>query len=316
MVENRCSVLDTSPIAEGSTAQRALRNTLELATLADELGYHRYWVPEHHSMRGVASAAPPVLTAAIAARTNRIRVGAGGVLLPQHAPLIVAEQFGTLEALHPGRIDLGLGRASGSPAYALEELRPVPDAFPEQIRQLLGFFRGDDARRTVAVPARGNEPAVWVLGSSPRSAAVASENGLPYAFAHHIAPHAAEESLAGYSGTTSLLSVSVIAAETDARAEWLAGSARLKTLCRAKGKSILLPPPEEAAAYAYTEDELAVLRIRATPIAGTLDTIAARLRELRDRTGAGELMITTPVYEHEDRLESYRILSRLGSVLG
>jgi len=233
----RLSVLDTSPIVQGSTPRQALRNTVDLAVLADELGFYRYWVPEHHGMRGVASSAPAVLVGRLACATQRIRVGAGGVLLPNHAPIVVAEQFGTFAELHPGRIDLGLGRAPGGPRPVVDAVRPESErtarTFREQLDELRSYLDPPDDAPVRAIPALGgNTPPIWLLGSTATSAALAGELGLPYAFAHHLAPDAAADATRVYrrrfcpsapaATPTTLVSVSVIAAEDDERARWLA----------------------------------------------------------------------------------------------
>ena len=294
----RLSVLDTSPIVAGATPSAALRNSVELAVLADSLGYHRYWVPEHHGMRGVASCAPAVLVGHLAGVTRRLRVGAGGVLLPNHAPLVVAEQFGTLAALYPGRIDLGIGRAPGGPPAAVAAVRPRSEPFRVLLDELLGYFSGADG--VVAVPVLGgNVPAVWLLGSSGSSASLAGELGLPYAFAHHLNP-------AGLVGRPELVSVSVIVAETDERAEYLAGSTRLKVLSRVRGKRILLPSPAEAAEFDYSEDDRREIAARSGSVfVGSPATVATSLRAL----DVDELMVTTPVFHHADRLRSYELLA-------
>jgi luciferase family oxidoreductase group 1 len=240
----RLSVLDTSPIVAGATPRQALLNTVDLAILADSLGFHRYWVPEHHGMRGVASSAPAVLVGHLANVTKRLRVGAGGVLLPNHAPIVVAEQFGTLAALHPGRIDLGLGRAPGGPKAAVDAVRSEAERtakpFGQQLDELLAFFDPADDARVRAIPALGgNVPEMWLLGSSVGSAELAGARGLSYAFAHHLNPGGAAAATRAYRERTSaplVVSVSVIAAEDDERAEWLAGSTRLKVLSRGPGE--------------------------------------------------------------------------------
>lgn len=291
----RLSVLDTSPIVQGSTARQALRNTVELARLADSLGYHRYWVPEHHGMRGVASSSPAVLVGHLAAVTRRLRVGAGGVLLPNHPPLVVAEQFGTLAALHPGRIDLGIGRAQGGPPSVIAYVRRTSAPYREQIEELLGFFTEPDTR---AVPVRGgNVPELWLLGSSPGTAALAAALGLRFAFARHLNLADAVEA--------ELVSVSVIAAQDDARAEWLAGPIRAKVRGRAEGNRILLPSPETVGPQ--PDDGRVVV--------GGPETVARRLRKVREETGAGELMITSPIYHHADRLRSYEIVASVADRL-
>ncbi|AHH95945.1 LLM class flavin-dependent oxidoreductase [Kutzneria viridogrisea] len=326
--EVRVSVLDTSPIVQGSTARQALHNTVDLAVLTDELGYHRYWVPEHHSMRGVASSAPAVVVGRLADATRRMRVGAGGVLLPNHAPIVVAEQFGTLAAFHPGRIDLGVGRALGGPRRAAEAVRSEHErtakSFAHQVAELIGYFAPDQEQSVRAVPAIGNTPPIWVLGSSTASARLAGSLGLAYAFAHHLNPSGAAEAVHTYrelfqspTGTPStLVSVSVIAADTEERAEWLAGSTRLKVLSRVRGQRILLPSPEEAAARSYTEQDRAEIAARSgSVLVGSPDTVRERLQAVLDDTGAEELMITTPVFDHGDRRRSYELVSQIAGLL-
>lgn len=321
----RLSVLDTSPIVQGSTARQALHNTLDLAQFTDNLGYHRYWVPEHHSMRGVASSAPAVLVARIADATHRMRVGSGGVLLPNHAPLVIAEQFGTLEALHPGRIDLGLGRAPGGPPHAVAAIRGAhprtEKPFAEQLHELLGYFNPPENQTPTAVPAVGNKPNVWILGSSTASAELAGSIGLPYAFAHHLTPEGLEAvqvykdsfQPSPISPTPQIIvSMSVIAADTDERAEWLAGSTRLKTLSRVRGKRILLPSPEDAVSYPYTSADREEIAARShSVVVGSPTTVRSKLDSVLDDTGADEIMVTTPVYNHADRRRSYELLSSL-----
>jgi luciferase family oxidoreductase group 1 len=312
----RLSVLDTSPIVAGSTPRQALANTVDLAVLADGLGYHRYWVPEHHGMRGVASSAPAVLVGHLANVTRRLRVGAGGVLLPNHAPIVVAEQFGTLAALHPGRIDLGIGRAPGGPAAVVDAVRPVRSAksFRQQVEELSAYF---DPAETKAIPVLGgNVPPMWLLGSTTASAELAGELGLPYAFAHHLNPVGAAEAMRVYrdraAAPVTLVSVSVIAAEDDERAEWLAGSTRLKVLSRVRGNRILLPSPEEAAAYPYTDSDRAEIAARSgAVVVGGPETVAKQLRKVLDDTGTDELMVTTPLYYHADRRRSYELVAAL-----
>jgi luciferase family oxidoreductase group 1 len=312
----RLSVLDTSPIVAGSTPRQALANTVDLAVLADGLGYHRYWVPEHHGMRGVASSAPAVLVGHLANVTRRLRVGAGGVLLPNHAPIVVAEQFGTLAALHPGRIDLGIGRAPGGPPAVVDAVRPVRSAksFRQQVEELAAYFNPAETR---AVPVLGgNVPPMWLLGSSTASAELAGELGLPYAFAHHLNQAGAAEAMRVYrdraAAPVTLVSVSVIAAEDDERAEWLAGSTRLKVLSRVRGNRILLPSPEEAAACPYTDGDRAEIAARSGGvIVGGPETVAKHLRTVLDDTGTDELMVTTPLYYHADRRRSYELVAAL-----
>ena len=322
----RLSVLDTAPIVEGSTARDALHNTVDLARLADELGYHRYWVPEHHGMRGVASTDPAVLATRLADATRNLRVGAGGVLLPNHPPLLVAERFGMVQALHPGRVDLGLGRAPGGPPAAAGAIRPEVEraaaSFAEQVRELLGYFDPPEDWTVRAVSARGNQPPVWILGSSPNSAELAGALGLPYAFAHHLQPGNTAEALRTYrahfqpaaqlSAPQTLVSVSLVAADTDEDAHWLAGSEQLKTISRRYGRRILLPPPEDAAAYPYDEADRDALAARSESVlVGSPETLTARLDALLAATGTGELMVRTLVHDHAARRRSYELLSRI-----
>jgi len=327
----RLSVLDTSPIVRGSTPRQALHNTVDLAILADALGYHRYWVPEHHGMRGVASSAPAVLVGHLANATRHLRVDTGGVLLPNHAPIVVAEQFGTLAALHPGRIDLGLGRAPGGSRQAVDAVRPERErtakTFRRQLDELRGYFDPPEDARPVAVPVLGgNVPPMWLLGATPASAALAGELGLPYAFAHHLNPDLAAAATrvyrerfrsSGHTTTpTTLVSVSVIAADDDERAEWLAGSTRLKVLSRVRGNRILLPSPEDAAAYPYTEDDRAELAARSGGVlVGSPGTVTEHLRKVLDDTGTEELMVTTPVYSPADRRRSYELVASIADRL-
>nr|WP_157529358.1 LLM class flavin-dependent oxidoreductase [Kibdelosporangium sp. MJ126-NF4]CEL23026.1 Luciferase-like monooxygenase [Kibdelosporangium sp. MJ126-NF4]CTQ90165.1 Luciferase-like monooxygenase (EC 1.14.-.-) [Kibdelosporangium sp. MJ126-NF4] len=327
----RLSVLDTSPIVEGSTPSQALRNTVDLAQLADSLGYHRYWVPEHHSMKGVASSAPAVLIGHIANATRHLRVGSGGVLLPNHAPMVVAEQFGTLTALHPGRIDLGIGRAPGGAKQAVEHVRPERERtakpFREQIEELCGYLDPADDDPVRAIPVLGgNVPPLWLLGSSPSSAELAGELGLSYAYAHHLRPDAAARALHAYREhfrpsertphPAALVSASVIAADDDDRAEWLAGSTRLKVLSRIRGNRIRLPSAEDAETYPYTDDDRAeIAKHSGRVLVGGPDTVAKHLQKVLDDTGADELMVTTPVYDHAERRHSYELLAAIADRL-
>jgi len=293
----RLSVLDTSPIVRGSSPRQALLNTVDLAELAEELGFHRYWVPEHHGMRGVASSAPAVLVGHLATVTERLRVGSGGVLLPNHPPLVVAEQFGTLAALHPGRIDLGIGRAPGGAPHVVAALRRTDRPYREQLEELRALLT---AEKTTAVPVQGgNVPELWLLGSSPGTAALAAVLGMPFAFARHLSP--------GETCEADLVSVSVIAAEDDERAEWLAGPIRTKVRSRREGNRILLPSPQDAAAHPNPDD--------GRVLAGGPETITRGLQAVLDATGTGELMITSPIYHHADRRRSYELVASIAGSL-
>lgn len=293
----RLSVLDTSPIVQGSTPREALHNTADLAELAEELGFHRYWVPEHHGMRGVASSAPAVLVGHLATLTSRLRIGSGGVLLPNHPPLVVTEQFGTLAALHPGRIDLGVGRAPGGSPQVVSSLRRTSAPYRTQLEELQALL---DPADTVAVPVQGgNVPELWLLGSSPGTAELAFDLGVPFAFARHLSPD--------QTCKADLVSVSVIAADSDERAEWLAGPIRTKVRSRAEGNRILLPSPEDAAAHPNPDDGRVLV--------GGPATITRRLQAVLDETGTGELMITSPIYHHADRRRSYEVVASIAGDL-
>ncbi|MEV0360675.1 LLM class flavin-dependent oxidoreductase [Nocardia sp. NPDC050697] len=307
--ELRLSVLDTAPITHGSSAGTALRESVELARLADDLGYHRYWLPEHHGMSGVASAAPAVVGARIASVTRRIRVGAGGVMLPNHPPIVVAEQCGTLEALHPGRIDLGLGRALGGPRSVTDRLRGERTTpFEAQVRELLELFDAEDGRAP-AVPAAGNRPEIWLLGSGDHTAEMAGRLGLPFAAAHHLAPLNTAAATYRQAFVPSVLcpaprvavSVAAIVAESDERAHWLAGPLRMKVARRREGRPIRLMSPEIAAAQGPDTEPDGVF-------VGAADTVLPQLRALAEQTGAGELIVKTDIYDPADRRRSYELL--------
>jgi luciferase family oxidoreductase group 1 len=320
------SVLDLATVGEGQTSPQALQNTIELARRTEELGYTRFWVAEHHNMPGVASSSPPVLIAHIAAATSRIRVGSGGVMLPNHAPLVVAEQFGMLEALHPGRIDLGLGRAPGTDPRTAHALRRSPsplsaDDFPEQLSELISYFSTDPAGIT-AVPAAGNKPPVWLLGSSGYSAQLSGMLGMPFAFAHHFSAQNTLPALALYrqnfrpSATLdkpyAMVAASVICAETDEQAQYLAGPGALSFLKLRSGRPGLIATPEEAAAYPYTPIERQIIDDRmASQIIGSPETVERGIEKLLAETEADELMIVTMVHGAEDRLRSYELVAKI-----
>ena len=328
------SVLDLAPVPAGGSAGGALRDTIDLARRTERLGYHRFWVAEHHNMPGIASSAPPVLIGHIADATEVIRVGSGGVMLPNHASLVVAEQFGMLEALHPGRIDLGIGRAPGTDQVTAAALRRSPetlsaDDFPDQLMDLLGFFTGrwpdgHPFAQITAVPGRGDQPAVWLLGSSGYSAQVAGMLGLPFAFAHHFSAANTLPALALYrehfrpSQTLeqpyAMVAAAVVCAETDERARWLAGSGALSFLLLRSGRPGPVPSPEEAAAYPYNELERAFVEDRhASNIIGSPETVNRGIAELLTATAADELMITTMVYDPADRLRSFELIADLAA---
>ena len=318
------SVLDLAPVPQGSDAATALRGSVALAQLAERLGYRRLWVAEHHNMPGIASSSPPVLIAHLAASTSTLTLGAGGVMLPNHSSLVVAEQFGMLEALHPGRIDLGIGRAPGTDPVTAAALRRnvganAVDEFPEQLRDLFAYFEGTHPRIT-AVPGRGYRPAVWMLGSSDYSAQAAAVLGLPFSFAHHFASHGTLAALDVYRSAFrpsaelerpyAMIGVPVICAETSARARWLAGPSSLSFVRLRQGRPTRLPTPEEAAEHVFTPFEKELLRSWEAPlIVGDPDEVRAGLAELAAQTGVDELMITTMVHGAADRLRSYELVA-------
>jgi luciferase family oxidoreductase group 1 len=324
------SVLDLSPVGRGSSPAQALRNSVDLARHVEALGYRRHWVAEHHNMPGIASSSPAVLLAHLAAATSTIRVGSGGVMLPNHAPLTVAEQFGMLEALHPGRVDLGIGRAPGTDPVTARALRrsdapPGADDFPDQLGQLLAFFSGGfpDGHpfgRITAVPGLGYRPEVWLLGSSTYSAHAAAVLGFPFSFAYHFAPAAVTDALATYrsgfrpsaelAAPHVMLGVTVVCAPTDDEARWLAAPGALAFLRLRQGRPDVYPTPEEAAEYRFTAHEREIVGAwTASHVVGDPATVRTHLEELVARTHADELMVTTTVHPHEARLESYRLLA-------
>ncbi|WP_435897263.1 LLM class flavin-dependent oxidoreductase [Streptomyces tsukubensis] len=329
------SVLDLVTVGEGGTATDALRTSVALARLAEDRGYHRHWVAEHHSMPGVASSAPAVILAHLAARTDRIRLGSGGVMLPNHAPLVIAEQFGTLEALAPGRIDLGLGRAPGTDGATAAALRRTARAgegaedFPQQVAELTRFLDDDfpdghPYARIHAVPGPvqgpASRPPVWLLGSSGFSARLAGALGLPFAFAHHFSARNTVPALelyrdafrpsAALAAPYALIGVAALAAddEREARRQVLTGA--LSMLRLRSGRPGLIPTPEEAEAYAFTplEREFADGWL-STIVHGTPDAVRTGLDELVKRTGADELMLTSNVHSGAARLRSYELVA-------
>jgi luciferase family oxidoreductase group 1 len=320
------SVLDVVPVFEGGTATAALRDTVALAPRVEQLGYRRYWVAEHHSTPSLATSAPGILAGRLAAATTTLRVGSGGVLLPNHAPLVVAEQFGTLEALHPGRIDLGLGRAPGTDPLTARALRrsggPGEDDFAAQITELDGYFAPAGGQSgIVAVPAADGRPDVWVLGSSPSSAHLAAALGLPYAFAHQINPQATVAALGTYRAAfrpsrqldrpRTLIAALATVAEDDATA-WEVASPYLlgKIQMRMVRRFDAFPSADTAARHPYSPAERAFLEDLAAPqLIGGPATVRRKLAELVRRTGADELMALTVVPDQERRLASFALLA-------
>ncbi|MCS0504646.1 LLM class flavin-dependent oxidoreductase [Ancylobacter mangrovi] len=326
------SVLDLSFVISGGTGPQALRGTVELARHVDQLGFARFWVAEHHNLPSVASGAPDVMSGQILAATERIRVGSGGVMLPNHAPLMVAERFKVLEGLYPGRVDLGLGRAPGTDqltALALRRRRDVEvaDDFLDRLRELMAWDTGnwpaDHPFRNIKVmPVDVKLPPIWLLGSSGYSARLAAQVGVGFAFAHHFAEHDVLDAMLGYREAFqpserldkphALLALSVVCAPTDEEAEWLAGSVDLSHLRRMHGDYGPVPSPEEAAAYPYTEaDRSFIRRNRSKVLVGGPQKVAEGLENFLDTTLADEIMITTPVHDLAAKKRSYTLVKAL-----
>ncbi|MER1940308.1 LLM class flavin-dependent oxidoreductase [Castellaniella sp. FW104-16D08] len=318
------SVLDLAPITEGGSAAESFAHTVDLAQHAETWGYHRYWMAEHHGMAGIASAATSVLIGHVAGATSRIRVGAGGIMLPNHSPLVIAEQFGTLATLYPGRIDLGLGRAPGSDQTTARALRRTlntsSDAFPQDVVELMGYFQGANPVR--ATPGEGCEIPVWILGSSLFGAQLAAALGLPYAFASHFAPAQMMDAIRVYRQHFQpsehldkpyvMLGFNVFAADTDEDARYLASSWQQSFVNLRTGRPGRLPPPVEGyfdhLPFAARELLQQVLSCAAL---GGPDTVAAQTAAFIARTGADELMVTCNMHDHAARLRAYEIVAGL-----
>jgi len=321
------SVLDLSPIPQGRTAAEALRNTLALAQCADELGYHRFWLAEHHNMPGIASAATSVVIGHVAGGTRRIRVGSGGVMLPNHAPLVIAEQFGTLESLYPGRIDLGLGRAPGTDMATARALRRdlamSADTFPQDVQELQAYLApAQPGQRIRAVPGTGLQVPIWLLGSSTFSAQLAAMLGLPFAFASHFAPADMEQAIALYrqhfqpsaqlAKPYVMLTVNVLVAETDAEAQFHFSSQQQSFVNLRRGMPGQVPPPiaEEDRDWSPTE-RFMIDQALACSFVGALPTVEQGLDAFIGRHQPDELMVTALVYDQAARLQSLKRLAPL-----
>jgi luciferase family oxidoreductase group 1 len=321
------SILDLSPVPLGSDVAQALRNTLDLAQRAEGWGYQRYWLAEHHSLPGVASAATSLVIGHVAAGTSTIRVGAGGVMLPNHAPLVIAEQFGTLESLFPGRIDLGLGRAPGSDQTTARALRRTlvsdPEAFPQDVMELQQYFApARPGQRVVAVPGAGLRVPLWILGSSLFGAQVAAALGLPFAFASHFAPAAMMEALAIYrerfrasaqlATPYVMLGFNVFAAESDEQARYLATSMQQAFVNLRTGTPTQLPPPLQGYEAQLPPAAKAMLaEVLSCSAIGTAPTVRQALHDFIARTGADEIMLTSQIFDHAARLRSFQIASEV-----
>jgi luciferase family oxidoreductase group 1 len=326
------SVLDLSPIPEGSDAGQALRHSRDLARHADALGYRRFWMAEHHNMPGIASAATAVALAHVAEGTQRIRIGAGGIMLPNHAPLIIAEQFGTLAALYPGRVDLGLGRAPGSDQVAARAMRrnlaSGEDAFPQDVVELLGYFRPAEPGQALrAVPGAGESVEAWILGSSTFGAQLAAYLGLPYAFASHFAPAQMMDAIAVYrdrfrpserlAAPHVMVGVNVFAAESEAEARFLFSSLQQAFVNLRSGRPGKLPAPVEGFDGQLDRYARAMLdNALSCSVVGTRETVRQGIAEIAERTGADELMVTAQIHDHEARLRSFEILAEAQAMAG
>jgi luciferase family oxidoreductase group 1 len=319
------SVLDLSPVTEGSDAGQALRNSLDLARHVEALGYHRYWMAEHHNLPGIASAATAVALAHVAAGTRSIRIGAGGIMLPNHAPLLIAEQFGTLAALHPGRVDLGLGRAPGSDQITARAMRRTlhnsGDEFPQDVVELMSYFQPAEPGQPVqAVPGAGLEVPIWILGSSTFGAQLAAILGLPFAFASHFAPTMMMEAVAIYrqrfrpsaqlAAPYVMLGMNITAAGTEAEARYLFSSVQQSFLNMRSGRAGKLPPPIEGFDAMIDRYGRAMLDdALACAIVGAAGVVRDGLDAFVRRTGADELMVTANIFDHDKRKRSFEIVA-------
>jgi luciferase family oxidoreductase group 1 len=319
------SVLDLAPITQGSDSATAFRNSLDLAQHAERLGYHRYWLAEHHNMPGIASAATAVVIGHIAAGTKTIRVGAGGIMLPNHAPLVVAEQFGTLDALFPGRIDLGLGRAPGtdqSTAHALRRtLMTNPDEFPRDVAELMSYFTPAEGQKVRAVPGTGAKVPIYILGSSLFGAQVAAMLGLPFAFASHFAAQQMTQAIGLYrqryrpSATHPepylILGVNIVAADTDDDARFLASSGRQSFASLRSGMPIPLPPPsKEFEKQVVAFGQIPLEELMSIAFVGAPSTIADSVRGFSETTRPNELIIVSQIHDHAARVRSYELIAQ------
>ena len=321
------SVLDLSPITEGSDAGQALKNSLDLARHVEALGYQRFWMAEHHNLPGIASAAMAVALAHVAVGTSTIRIGAGGIMLPNHAPLLIAEQFGTLAALHPGRVELGLGRAPGSDQVTARAVRRAllgtEESFPQEVVELMGYFQPAQPDQAVqAVPGAGLKVPIWILGSSLYGAQVAAYLGLPFAFASHFAPAMMMPAIAIYrerfrpseqiAAPNVMLGVTVVAAQSDEEARLLFSSLQQSTLNNRIGRPSRVPPPVENFEASLDPYARAILRDSyACAIVGGPETVRRGLDDFIRRTGTDELMVTANIFDHAKRKRSFEIVAEV-----
>ncbi|ELK44925.1 LLM class flavin-dependent oxidoreductase [Halobacillus sp. ACCC02827] len=322
--DTKISVLDLVSVKEGRSTKQAFEDTISLAQHAEKLGYNRYWMAEHHNMPAIASSATALAVSHVLHHTSEIRVGSGGVMLPNHAPLIIAEQFGTLETLFPGRVDLGLGRAPGTDQMTARAMRrhleSDPNEFPQQVDELRGYFRGDNPVH--AYPGEGTDVPIWLLGSSGFSAQLAGQLGLPFSFASHFSPNNTHGALNLYRGSFkpsgeleqpyAMLGVHLIAADTDEEATRLATSLQQQFLNLVRGTTKLLQPPVDDIEQVWTSQEkMALHQQLGASIIGSKETVKRKLEKFQSETQADEIMITSPIYDHEARLRSYEIVSEI-----
>jgi luciferase family oxidoreductase group 1 len=320
----KLSILDLAPITQNSDAAQSFRDTLDLAQHAEAWGYERFWLAEHHGMPGIASAATAVLLAHVAAGTKRIRVGAGGIMLPNHSPLVIAEQFGTLEALHPGRIDLGLGRAPGTDPVTSRALRRnlavSSEEFPDDVLELIDYFSKSPKQHVHAVPGMGLEVPIWILGSSLFGAQLAAQIGLPYAFASHFAPAQLDDAIRVYrarfrpssrlSAPYVMAGFNAFAADTADEAEVIATSVQQAFLNLRSGRPSKLPPPVPGFTERLGEPERTMLAgVLSCTAIGTGPTVKAKIEAFAQRTGADEVIIASMIYDPRARLRSYELVA-------
>ncbi|WP_353146624.1 LLM class flavin-dependent oxidoreductase [Pollutimonas bauzanensis] len=324
------SILDLSPITEGSDAATSFRHTLDIAQHGERWGYNRYWMAEHHGMPGIASAATSILIGHVAAGTSTIRVGAGGIMLPNHSPLVIAEQFGTLESLFPGRIDLGLGRAPGSDQTTARALRrnlsSDADEFPRDVVELMDYFSAEPRQAVRAIPGTGLNVPIWILGSSLFGAQLAAALGLPYAFASHFAPQQMMQAIQLYRSTFQpsehlqkpyvMLGFNVFAADTDDEAQFLATSWQQSFVNLRSGRPSRLPPPVKGYLDQLGPQAQQLLdHVLSCSAIGAPDSVSSQLKAFLDKTGADELMITSNMFDHAARLRSYEITAQVHQAL-
>ena len=323
------SVLDLAPIVEGGDAADAFRHSLDLARHAERWGYRRFWLAEHHSIPGIASAATSVVIAHVAGGTSTIRVGAGGIMLPNHSPLVIAEQFGTLATLHPGRIDLGLGRAPGSDQVTAQALRRDPragDSFPQDVVELMSYFAPEAPGQMVrAVPGAGLDVPIWILGSSLFGAQVAAALGLPFAFASHFAPAMMDQAVAIYrqrfkpsprlAAPYVMLALNAFAADSDDEGRRLLTSLQQAFVNLRRGAPALLPPPDESFPSRLLPHERALLdELLSCTVVGSPDSVRSGLQAFVERTGADEIIVTGQIFDHAARLRSFRIMAEVAGL--